>query len=343
MKQRNHAFDFLCAICIFRMITLHVMQFCGKADEGWWTEIMSWSYFFMSFFFFKAGYFNKGTTSNSTAYLKDRARRLLVPYVCCGLIGNLVYFAFLPFLIARFNSPIEPLSWSHIWETSSYYGNQPVWFLFSFFCSYVVVHILDKVRFLPLIVVLFPFAGYFLFCNENPLWLGLNNVFMGVFFFYLGRLWHRAIACFSRRCVFVASLLMCLCFVFLHFMFPSAYVMSANRFTGSLWLLLPQTVFVLCGLSGFLLSVSFPRLPLVNFVGEHSMVYFISHYPMLYFYKFMHLSFGRSIYGRYDDVLILLPVIFGLCSWLVPFVERIPWLSGRYKIEETPQQTSSTE
>ena len=44
----------------------------------------------------------------------------------------------------------------------------------------------------------------------------------------------------------------------------------------------------------------------------------------------MHLCFGRSIYGRYDDVLILLPVIFLICAWLVPYIERVPWLSGRW-------------
>ena len=67
------------------------------------------------------------------------------------------------------------------------------------------------------------------------------------------------------------------------------------------------------------------------------MVFFISHYPMIYFYKFMHLSYGRSIYGKVDDVLILLPVIFCLCAWLVPYIERVPWLSGRWP---SPKQTS---
>ena len=52
MKERNHAFDLLCGICIVRMVTLHIMTMCGKNDASWWVEIMYWSYFFMSFFFF---------------------------------------------------------------------------------------------------------------------------------------------------------------------------------------------------------------------------------------------------------------------------------------------------
>ena len=59
MKQRNHAFDILCGICIIRMVTLHIMAFCGEDKQDWWLEVMRWSFFFMSFFFFKAGYFNK--------------------------------------------------------------------------------------------------------------------------------------------------------------------------------------------------------------------------------------------------------------------------------------------
>ena len=106
--------------------------------------------------------------------------------------------------------------------------------------------------------------------------------------------------------------------------------MSQNLFTGNAMMAVVNATLILCGLAGVLLTLQVPRIPLLCFIGEHSMVFFISHYPMLYFYKFTHLSFGRSIYGRVDDVLILLPVIFCLCAWLVPYIERVPWLSGRW-------------
>ena len=99
MKKRNHAFDFLCGICIIRMVTLHIMSFCGHADDEWWREVMQWTYFFMSFFFFKAGYFNKTVAGDSKAYLIDKSKHLLVPYLTCGSIGFLIYMAFQPFLI----------------------------------------------------------------------------------------------------------------------------------------------------------------------------------------------------------------------------------------------------
>ena len=47
MRERNHTFDFLCGICIIRMICLHTITFCGHKGDEWWGEVMSWSFFFM--------------------------------------------------------------------------------------------------------------------------------------------------------------------------------------------------------------------------------------------------------------------------------------------------------
>ena len=120
MKTRNHAFDILCGICIIRMVTLHIMAFCGQDKQDWWLEIMRWSFFFMSFFFFKAGYFNKGTSAGTDLeYLRDRSKRLLVPYLSAGSIGAVVYFSFYFPLVDRYNKFVEPLEWNHIWIRGS--------------------------------------------------------------------------------------------------------------------------------------------------------------------------------------------------------------------------------
>ena len=97
MKQRNHTFDFLCGICIIRMICLHTITFCGHKNEEWWTDIMAWSFFFMCFFFFKAGYCNLTVSGNSRAYIHDKAKRLLIPYAVWGTIGFIIFAAFIPF------------------------------------------------------------------------------------------------------------------------------------------------------------------------------------------------------------------------------------------------------
>ena len=330
MKPRNHAFDLLCGICIVRMVTLHIMIMCGKDEETWWQEIMYWTYFFMSFFFFKAGYFNKGVCGATWPYLKDRVKRLLVPWACCGLLGNAIYFAFLPRMIERYHKPIEPLSWSHIWETASHYGNAPTWFLFSFFMAYLVAHLLEKVPRLHWCVLLFPMIGMWLYKQGNPLWMSMNNVFMGVFFFYLGRLWSVLIQREGHRVMFFVSLLLLVAFVLCNILWHGKYSMSSNTFEGNPWASVVGVTISLTVIAGVLLTIPLARVPIINYIGEHSMVFFMLHYPRLYFYKFVHLSFGRSIYHRLDDVFILVPVIFGLCAWLVPYFEAVPWLSGRW-------------
>ncbi len=330
MKERNHAFDFLCGLCILRMVMLHIMQFTGEAQQEWWRLVMEWSFFFMSFFFFKAGYFCKSVAGNSRAYILDRVRRLLVPYLTCGLIGDALYAFFLPFLIHRYHEPVEPLEWSHVWENSSFYGNTPVWFLFSFFIAYLMVHYIEKIRYVHWIVLGFPLLSYFMWKWGNPLWMSLNNVFMGVFFFYLGRVWHRLMNQFGARAMRMVSCAMVLAFAAANVLWHGEYTMSNNRFTGDFLPTIINTTMILCGLAGVLLTLPLPRIPVINFIGEHSMVFFVCHYPLLYFSKFLHLSFGRSIYGRPDETIFLIPVILGLCAWFVPYFERVPWLSGRW-------------
>jgi len=343
MKQRNHAFDFLCGICIIRMVSLHIMSFCGHADDEWWREVMQWSYFFMSFFFFKAGYFNKSVTGDNRAYCIDKSKRLLIPYLTTGSIGFLIYMAFLPFLLNRYHNPIEPLAWSHLWKSSSFYGNNPTWFLFSFWACYIVVHFLEKwtqgwPAWSRVIYLSFPFLSYWMFVLDNPIWMQLNNLFIGIFFFQLGRFWRIAMERMgNRRTLWVSSLLVLL-FVVSNIIFHDAsYTMSNNTFKGNVFVTVINVTAVLCGLAGLLIAVKLPRIPIINYIGEHSMVYFVGHYPMLYFYKFTHLCFGRSIYGRVDDIIILIPVIFIICTWLVPYIEHVPWLSGRWPKKEEKQ------
>ncbi len=331
MKQRNHAFDILCGICIIRMVTLHIMAFCGQDKQDWWLEVMRWSFFFMSFFFFKAGYFNKGTSSGTDLdYLKDRSKRLLVPYLMSGIIGAIVYFSFYFPLVDRYKKFVEPLEWNHIWMKSGFYGNSPIWFLFSFFTVYMMVRYIDKVKYLCWLTIAFPALSYWAYKTGNNVPMSLGNVFIACYFFYLGRLWRWVMQRFSREQVMAASWLMVAAFVVLGIVAPGTYNMSQNLFTGNALMAVVNATLVLCGLAGVLLTLQVPRIPLLFFIGEHSMVFFISHYPMLYFYKFMHLSYGRSIYGKVDDVLILIPVIFCICAWLVPYIERVPWLSGRW-------------
>jgi fucose 4-O-acetylase-like acetyltransferase len=337
MKERNHTFDFLCGICIIRMILLHIITFCGHKDDDWWTEVMAWSFFFMCFFFFKAGYFNKTVSGDTGAYIKDKAKRLLIPYVSWGLIGWVVYAFYLPFEIKRYHHPIEPMEWSHLWKTSAVWGNEPMWFLFSFFASYVLVHFIKKIHivkpisvFQTVVVLACPLLSYWMWKLDNPLPMSLSNVFMGVFFFNMGRTWRWLIERMGRNFTLVVSSVLIAAFIVLNIVWHGEYIMHSNRFNGNELAAFVNTIIILLGLSGFLLKWPLPRVPGINYIGQHSMVFFVAHYPILQFYRFTHIVFGHSIYGHWDDIIVLLFFVFAICTWLVPYVEKVPWLSGRF-------------
>lgn len=329
-RQRNHTFDLLCGLCIIRMMVLHVTEACSFADEEWWTEVMAWTYYFMSFFFFKAGYFNKTISGNSRQYCIDRTKRLLVPYVVWGLIGNIVYFTFVWFILDPKTTIVKNTTWEHVYGTSSFYGNGPVWFLFSFYWAYICMHFISKVRGLRWIVMAFPVISWWLFTQGNPLWLSLNNVFFGIFLFFLGRVWRWVMERLKRRNTIIVSILFIAIFAWLNICHHGEYTMSSNQWTGEWWAIPVNTVTSLCGISGLLIALNIPRIPVVNYIGEHSMVFFVAHYPMLVLYKLLRTANVHTLRGHWDDYIILLLILFGVCFLLVPYVEKVPWLSGRW-------------
>ena len=347
MKQRNHAFDLLCGICIIRMVMLHITNACGFGNAEWWTPIMQWTYFFMSFFFFKAGYFNKTVSGDTKEYLKDKVKRLLTPYVVWGVIGNIIYFFFVWFIFDPQNTLSKQVKLSHLWESSQFYGNIPCWFLFSFFMAYVVAHLISKVP--PLFKVkigektrnfkihwfifLLPLLSHWLWTQENPLWFGFNNIFMGIYLFYLGRVWHFAIEKMGEDITLGVSGILFALFICFNGTWGGKYTMSDNIWEGNPYIVILSITFALCGISGLFLSIRTPRIPVINYIGEHSMVFFVAHYPILMLYKMIRSANVRTLRGHWDDYAILIFVLFGVCFLLVPYVEKVPFLSGRQKVK----------
>ena len=330
MTKRNHTFDFLCGLCIVRMVMLHTFQYTGFTVQPWWKELMDWSFYLMCFFFFKAGYFNRTTSGPTLPYLWDRTKRLLVPYITCGLIGNVLFWLFMWLLEGEYSrNPIRFL-WIHTYKVSDFYGNAAMWFLFSFYIMYVAVHFIGKVRWLKWFALAFPFVSYWLWSEGNPLWMNLNNVCMDIFFFYLGHWWRLLTARTGRRTEFIISVVMLVIFVVSNVEWHGVYTMHSNLFSGNPWGAVVNTVLVVCGLSGLFLSIRLPRVPLIGYVGEHSMVYFVLHFPVLYAYRNIALLNHVSLRGSWADAVLMLVIVFAFCTLVVRWFERVPLLSGRW-------------
>ncbi len=312
------------------MLLNHVTSLCGLSRLDWWQSVYFWSYFLLCFFFFKSGYFNKSLRGDTGSFLLGKAGALLVPYVTWGLIGAGNFWLMATIARTRYHHYIEPVSLDHLWTTSGVAGNVSLWFLVSFFVMYVAMRVVSRVVWLQWLTLLMPLASWWLFTVGNPLWLSLNNIFMCVFLFQLGHWWHQLSARLSRGRLFALSLVLTAMFCVLNVVCHGEYTISQNLWEGNPLVVSLLLSLVLCGLSGLLLAVRLPRIPVVNYVGQHSMVYFVAHYPLLVFYRYVHITFGHSLQGRWDDFILLLVIVFAICTWLVPYVERVPWLSGRF-------------
>lgn len=299
----------------------------------------------MSFFFFKAGYFNKTVAGDSRTFIMGKVKSLMVPYFTWGLISSGVYMFFVLFFLPKENHFVKNIAWDHLWKTSGWFGNIALWFLFSFFMAYVFMHFISKAPSLAIprghkrsfrvkvhwLVLVFPWISYWLCTQGNPLWLYLNNVFWGIFLFFLGRLWHVILDKLRRRNAFIISSMMLMAFVVINFYDDGSYSMSDNMWTGSFPIVFCKTLLSLCGLSGVFISIQVPEMPVINYIGKHSMVYFVAHYPMIMFYKMVKSVNVRSLNHHWDDWIILLVFLFAILTLLVPHVERVKWLSGRWK------------
>ena len=135
----------------------------------------------------------------------------------------------------------------------------------------------------------------------------------------------------KKNGVLLISILFLAAFILLNAMFGGKYTMVDNIWEGNPYIVITNITLVLCGLSGLLISIHLPRIPVLGYIGEHSMVFFVAHYPILFLYKLIRSANVKTLRGHWDDYTILTLIIFSICFLLIPYVERVPWLSGRFK------------
>ena len=328
MKERNHGIDLLCGLSILYVTMLHAISMCALNTTQWYTRLTAWTFFLVGIFFFEAGYSERETAGETLPYLRQRARNLLIPYVAWALIGGAVFFGFLRLFPEELKGYAKHVNWEHIWQAGYVYGNPSVWILLCLFVTYAAAHFMGKMRWLWVLALPCPLLSWWLAEKGNPLWMGLNSVFMGIFLYHLGRWWQRLQAVLSCGRFVGLSVLLTVLFVLGNQFLHGEYFMSQNKWTGCAWATPLSMSMALCGLSGLLMAVCRRRVPLLGFIGEHWKIFFLAHYPMIYYYNFVHATCGRSMRGHWNDFIVLVPIILGLCAWLVPYAERCSWLGG---------------
>ena len=256
MKERNQTFDLLCGLCMLYFIVSYVTDMCGMHDAAWAVELRRWTYFAVGIFFFKAGYLGEHADEPLGPFLSERARRLLVPYIVWGTVGSVVYFGFLQFFPEVTHAQRDALRLEHVWTTSRWYGNPPLWFLTSLFATYALTHPMQRLRQLSAVAVLLPLVSWWLAEMKNPLWLNLNNVFVGVYLYFLGR-WWKALELRLKPNAFTAlstalTVLALLSILFWH----GEYTMGDNLWSGNPLAAILNESLAICGLTGILSRIT---------------------------------------------------------------------------------------
>lgn len=129
-KTRDLTLDIVAGVLIIRMMLTH-----AGAGAEYMPEFTRWIsrvlYFFMPWFFFKAGMFFR--TKPRREFYRSNARRLLVPFAVFSLIG---YLLWLPGVISNDSLSLTYKIFAptmQLVKEGSLTANMPLWFLLSLF------------------------------------------------------------------------------------------------------------------------------------------------------------------------------------------------------------------
>ena len=316
MKSRNHTFDLLCGLCMLGFIVAVAADHCKMHNAAWAVEIRWWTYLAVGLFFFKAGYFSPKADEPLMPQLRRKARRLLVPYVIWSVVGMGLYFGFLHFFPEALHTYREAVNWTQAWQTGQWYGNPALWVLPCLFVSSVIGMGMLRLHGASIAAVLLPFISWWLSRQGNPLWLGLNNVFVGIYLYVLGHWW----AWLERRMeptrfMFLSAVLSVAALT-ANILLHGEYSMADNQWTGCVPAAIANASLALCGLTGAFQSILTHPVPWLGFVGRRSMAFLVLPYPMVTYYNFVHLIGKRTMTGHWNDFITAAVLTACLCAWL---------------------------
>ncbi|MCM1337807.1 MAG: acyltransferase [Candidatus Amulumruptor caecigallinarius] len=233
-KTRDESLDIVAGLLIIWMMLSH-----AGAGADYFPPFYGWIdralYFFMPWFFFKAGMFFR--VKPRREFLRSNWKRLLVPFLAFSLLG---YVMWLPGVISqpglsltyKIGAPIVQLL-----KEGSVTANIPLWFLLSLFLVKGVANEALLRRWNVWITGAVGLAiglGLYLIGEVEPLWVA--NSAVGLAFFMLGYVLHSPAAPSNRvrgwldgRIIYIVALTL---FVLHNVLCPGSMSMRTNTFSG---------------------------------------------------------------------------------------------------------------
>ena len=270
--ERNKSIDSAAGLMILYMVFTHVCQHYGFNQSRMYVILEHGFFFFMPWFFFKAGMFFK--PGDSKEVIQKSAQRLLRPFVIYSIIGHFVYCG-----IAYFNHDMHVSTYIPIRSfllMGSIPGNLPLWFLLTLFLCRVSLNALvnKKVSEVVIAITALSLALILHLVNfDEPYYLA--NCMTGLFFMCMGQI-------MTKKMQFTPPIwVLCIIIYTVSFFFPSFVGMRSNHlYYGSyiLWIFYSLSGIVI--LNQICNNQYVERLHL-NVVGKYSMEIYCIHWILL--------------------------------------------------------------
>lgn len=178
MKDRVLYIDEISGLLIIVMVLIHVASRCEYADGF----LVRSFFFFMPWFYFKAGYFWKDLETSEV--IRKGKKRLLKPYLWFSVIAMVVTMCLQP----DFNNLL--VNFKVLLVSGAIVANIPLWFLMSLFTVKVLSNLLlchksFNVGVIVVFILLAVVTGFALhdIGFKKPEWIAYNILGIG---FYLG-------------------------------------------------------------------------------------------------------------------------------------------------------------
>ena len=274
-KERLYHLDVVCGILIVYMILYHCSQWAHVTDYDWAVIAGRIFFFFMPWFFFKAGMF-LNPEKKIKEVIGSSFKRLVVPFIKYTLLGYIFYclVKYVDGDASKYVFFVQPIKDLLLMGACS--CNLPLWFLLTLFVVRVITYLGAREKvYLVLLVIMTGVGAVSLHYLEYEKPVYVANICSGCFFFIMGYMLKTTQ--FSRIFFVIASILY-LATLF----FPSAVDMFPNKLMhGEYFLWLVGSIAGCILFNNVFAFLKNGRLKIFAFVGRNSMLFYCFHWVIL--------------------------------------------------------------
>ena len=321
--KRDRSIDSVAGLLVLQMIIYHLFQHAALTNSL--LNLITYPlYFFMPWFFFKAGLYYKPLSVKKS--IRDASKKLLCPFVVFSLVGQIVYgihvylngdskFAiFSDYLII----PMKEILWE-----GSCFGNSALWFLVSLFVVKLIYNIFSGMRIKDVYIIVSLGCIAFLmnmYSINKPLYMA--NICSGMAFYSIGHLFKE---CQYNNILFVVSIFGYMLAIWCGWNYIDMRTNVALRGYYLLWIptalagiILINNIFKRIGGNAFL-----------AYVGRNAISFYVMHWILLTVAKMF--SDMLMVTDKYHVLLLMLlfEILMLPISVVVLSTTKLKWMIGK--------------